>query len=332
MTTTTTLRRTRGRKASKVTPETPTIVTLPLATVPEMSMYDNYVSRNFGNFSELEIYERAYRTGWNVLNEGPTGCGKTSSAVAFAAAHQKPFYAISPNVSVEPSQLFGKYVRDNGEWVWQDGPVTDMIRNGGVLLISEVNFLPTRTGVVLFPFLDFQRQITLMDHKNEVIRAHRPDCWCDLEEDECEEKWLLVIADMNPGYAGTGDLNAAFRNRFPIQLVWDYDESVEAQLIEGSVLRALAKQFRVQNATGDIETPMATNMLIEFEAQLRIFDFDFALANLVRRFEKDERDTVRKVLEAKKSEMVTEYEALWKPTADDGFEVFGTGWVFPDAV
>jgi MoxR-like ATPase len=37
---------------------------------------------------------------------------------------------------------------------------------------------------------------------------------------------------MNPDYIGTTPLNYAFRNRFDIQIPWDYDDAVEEKLIE----------------------------------------------------------------------------------------------------
>jgi MoxR-like ATPase len=79
---------------------------------------------------------------------------------------------------------------------------------------------------------------------------------------------VLVIADMNPDYAGTQRMNPAFRNRFGIQLEWDYDDLVEAQLIESRNLLLMARQIRTDAASA-MTTPVSTNMLMEFEDIVR---------------------------------------------------------------
>lgn len=253
-----------------------------LASVPPRSLAKEYVSRKITDKQDFEIFEYAHLSHTNVLIEGPTGPGKTTSVMAYAARGQYPFYAVPSNVGVEPSQLFGKYIPDGaGSFIWQDGPVTDLVRHGGVLLINEVNFLPPRVATVLFGLLDRRREITLLDHKAEVIRAHKD---------------LLIVADMNPDYSGTQPLNQAFRNRFGIQLDWDYDEEVEASLVASKGLRELAGKLRKEYAAGRIFTPVSTNMLQEFE---RVHDFSpaFAHQNFVNHFHPDERPSITKVLQ-----------------------------------
>lgn len=248
-----------------------------IASVPPMSFSDDYVSRKISGIDDHRIFEYAHKHKINVLIEGPTGPGKTTAVLAYAARSKNAFYAIPSNVGVEPSQLFGKYIPDGqGSFIWQDGPVTDIVRNGGVLLINEVNFMPARVATVLFGLLDKRREVALLDHRAEVIKAH-PN--------------LLVVADMNPDYTGTNTLNQAFRNRFAIQLHWDYDDDVEAKLVKSQSLRTFASQIRKDYERGQIVTPMSTNMLMEFES-LAKFDFDFACANLLNHFAADERSAV----------------------------------------
>jgi MoxR-like ATPase len=66
---------------------------------------------------------------------------------------------ISGNASMEPSQMTGKFAPD-GEWfgyVWIDGPVTDVVRNGGVLLLDEVNFINPKIYTNLYSLTDGRR-------------------------------------------------------------------------------------------------------------------------------------------------------------------------------
>lgn len=309
-----------------------------VASVPEARYAKEYIGRKFGSHSDYQVFDKALENFYNVLIEGPTGPGKTSAALGYAAKRVLRFYAIPSNIGIEPSQLFGKFVPSpNGGFVWQDGPVTDIIRNGGVLLINEVNFMPERVGTVLFGLLDKRREIVLLDHHGEKIAAHRGKgkCWCD--EKNCDSKRVLVMADMNPAYEGTRPLNKAFRNRFAIQLNWDYDVTVEAKLLKSASLLNMADQMREEGRRGGLRTPVSTNMLQEFENVYDIFGMDFAIENFVNHFYDDERAAVRQTVRTFETniedELVEDEEA---DDVDDDSEdeedwgIEGVDWVYED--
>lgn len=254
-----------------------------LAFVPDASYAKTYVGRKFANGqTDFQIYDFARANQVNILIEGPTGVAKTTSVLAYAAKNKLPFYSVSSSSGTEPSQLFGKFIPSgDGSFVWQDGPVTHLFRHGGVLLLNEVNFIPTRIASVLFSALDRRRTIQLVDHKGEVIAAH-PD--------------LLIVADLNPNYLGTNKLNAAFRNRFPIQLAWDYDPSIEKKLVKSSTLHTIASKLRASYRQSEIQTPVGTNLLIEFETLAQGLGLDFAIENFTNHFDVQERESVSYVL------------------------------------
>lgn len=281
-----------------------------LASVPDKEILDKYIGRKFDNKTEFEIFEFAFRNEMNVLIEGPTGPGKTMAMRAFAAYMGKPFYSIPSNVGVEPSQLFGKLIPstdpDVGGLVWQNGPVTDLVVNGGVLLLNEVNFLPPRVATVVFGLLDERREIVLLDNKGEVCRAHRfPVCWCD-DGVDCKRQ-LFIAADMNPNYAGTIELNDAFRNRFAIQLDWDYDPEVETHLVRSTSLRDIAGMLRKQQKNGTISTPVSTNMLMEFERIVGELGIDFAATNFIGHFVEEDRAAARNALSVVRANLEADY-------------------------
>lgn len=309
-----------------------------LATVPEYAYFTDYISRTFlGGHSEFDIFDYAYANARNVLIEGPTGPGKTSASLAYAAKKKLSFYAIPTNIGIEPSQLFGKYIPGaGGGFVWQDGPVTDIIRNGGLLLINEVNFLMDRVATVLFGLLDKRREIQLLDHKGEVVAAHRGGgkgkCWCTLATKVCDSKRVLVVADMNPDYEGTRPLNKAFRNRFAIQLDWDYDENIERQLVKSGSLVDMASALRQEAAKGGFETPISTNMLQEFETIMTDLGFDFATTNFVQHFGADERAAVLQVVKTYRQNIIDDYDTddSDDDESDDDWGVEGVDWVYED--
>lgn len=261
------------------------------ARILDMSVFTEYVPRKVtSGMLDLDVFAMADAQNLNVLIEGPTGSGKTSGSMAYAAREKKMFYAVPSHSGAEQSQLFGKYVPDGkGGFVWVDGPVTTLVRHGGVLLINEVNFLPERIASVLFGLLDKRRLIQLLDHKGETILAHKD---------------LLIVADCNPGYRGTRALNEAFRNRFAIKMFWDYDDSVEQHLIKSKSLIRMAKQFR---AAGDqYRTPISTNMLIEFERFVALAGIDFAVINFLNTFPGDERSSAQLVVNTHQANIVSD--------------------------
>lgn len=291
-----------------------------VASVPAASYNKGYVHRRVSEYmDEFILFDFAMKNRKNVLIEGPTGSGKTSGVLAWAAARKLHFYSVSSSNGVEPSQLFGRMIPDDksnsGRALrWQDGPVTDIVRHGGVLLINEINFIPERISTVLFSLLDKRQEIQLVDHKGEVIKAH---------ED------FVVFADQNPDYAGTRPLNKALRNRFSIQLVWDYDAEVEKALIRTPALIAVANQFRKALQSGEYETPVSTNMLIEFEQHYKYLGYSFAVTDFINHFTIDEREPAKIVLDTHKENLVRGLDKIERltPYGDKLFdEEYGGEW------
>lgn len=189
--------------------------------------------------------------------------------------------------------MTGKYVADgNGSFAWIDGPVTDVVRNGGVLLLDEVNFISPKIYTVLYSLLDGRRAITLLDHHGETIEAHKD---------------LTIFATMNPDYIGTTPLNFAFRNRFDIQIPWDYDDKVETKLVKSKALLVVAKQLRVEANKGQYETPISTNMLQEFVNFVDPLGYEFAVENFIAHFSSDEAASVRLVFQTHEHNIKTDF-------------------------
>jgi MoxR-like ATPase len=125
--------------------------------------------------------------------------------------------------------------------------------------------------------------VPLLGHKGEVVRAHDN---------------LLIIADMNPNYRGTMQLNAAFYNRFDFKIPWNYDPVVEAELIHFPTVREVAKKLR-ELIGQEIMTPVSTNMLMEMEefCMNPSLGVDFAIQNFVAAFNSTEQSAVARMME-----------------------------------
>ena len=266
-----------------------------LATVPPIHLAKRYVHRKVYGVEDFKTFDKARANKINVLIYGPTGPGKTTAVEAWAAERGLRMATVSGNASMESRQLFGGFIPDgNGSYGWIDGPVTDVVRNGGVLLLDEMNFISPKIYTTLYPLTDGRRSITLLDHMGETIVAH-PD--------------LTIFATMNPDYIGTTPLNFAMRNRFDIQLFWDYDDAVEAKLVKSKALLLLIKQLRAEAAKGQYETPISTNMVMELEAFIEDTDlgYDFAVENFIAHFGSDEQASVRLVFQTHEHNIKTDY-------------------------
>ena len=130
--------------------------------------------------------------------------------------------------------------------------------------------------------LDKRRAITILEKGNEVVEAH-PD--------------LQIVVAYNPDYEGTKPLNYAFKNRFRVKIRLDYDPGVEASLLCLPIIQEVAAKLRSSHKAGDLETPISTNMLLEFESLAIDLSYAFAVDNFINAFGEDERQPVKEVFD-----------------------------------
>lgn len=311
------VKKTTARKTSTTKPTTAkkTVVRRKPATdkvvelnayIPDKSVAERYVGRQVRGVWDIDLLDEAVANAENILLMGDTGSGKTMLGEAYAAHRGVLYYSLPCDVSIDPTALFGKMQPTDvaGKFRWQDGPVTQIVREGGVLNISEINFMPPKIAASLYPLLDGRRYVPLLGHEGEVVRAH-PN--------------LLIIADMNPNYRGTMELNAAFKNRFDHKIYWGYDTKVEEELVKFPTLREIAKKIRAMMGT-DIQTPLSTNMLMEFEkfSCRSSLGLNYAIGNFAAAFDPDEQGSIERVLDAAKKELKSDLAfALGEQSTDD---------------
>lgn len=252
--------------------------------VPDIGFSESYISRMIDGVSDVGLLGYAMQTKANTVISGPTGPGKTSLVIAYCAKKKLPVATVQCHGAIDPASFWGGLVMDSetGTYIWQDSEITQIIRHGGVLYLDEVNFMPAKVSATFHGLLDKRRQITILEKGNEVIEAHEN---------------LQIVASYNPDYEGTKPLNAAFKNRFKLKLRFDYDPVIESSLLCLPVMQELAGKLRMAHAAGDIETPISTNMLIEFEEIAVDLGYEFAMNNFVNAFPEDERQTALEVFE-----------------------------------
>lgn len=312
-------------------------------TIPAMVFAEEYVSRSIKGVRDVDLLRYAKEAHNNVMLFGPTGPGKTSLVLAYAAQDGLPLVTVQANGAVDPNSFFGGWqprhdlsegeieqflalyervksklpddthpdtvmamataLMDRSQLMWVDSEITEVIRLGGVLYIDEVNYLPPKVAAAFHNLLDKRRQITILDKGNEVVPAS-PD--------------LQVIVAYNPDYEGTRPLNPAFKNRFKIKVRFDYDPDVEQQLVYLPVMLEVAGKLRMAHRSGDVETPTSTNMLIEFEELAIDLGYDFAVENFLNAFHDDERSSVRDVLELHSATIKDQLADMERLAAEQG--------------
>lgn len=251
--------------------------------IPDMYFYESYVPQRLGKHKDLTVLKYAKAAKYNVLMSGDTGVGKSSLVLAYCAKEKLPLVILPCNGAIEPSQVFGAPVmKEDGSIVFQESNLVQIIRHGGVIFLDEVNFMPPKVAAVLHQLLR-ERQVVLLDKGGEVIKAHT-DC--------------QVLAAYNKDYEGTRPLNEAFKNRFALKPDFKYTKEVEEQLLRMPVTVELAAKLRASRAAKDLDTPVSTNMLIEFEDLAGDLGVEFAMQNFLNAFtEGPERGAVKEVLD-----------------------------------
>lgn len=307
------------RKPRSQTPPTVGVVDDLHAYIPDPEVAKRYVGREVNGVWDIVLAKSAMQNAENILLDGDTGAGKTLFGEAAASLWQCNYYSVPCDVSVDPSALYGRQnpTEVQGVYKWQDGPVTQLFRHGGILNLSEVNFMMPKIAASLYPALDGRRYLPLLGHEGEIVRAHlgtegtRP-CWCSLPAAECNKRRVLIIADMNGKYRGTLELNAAFKNRWAHIVPWGYNSEVEEKLIGSPTIRDIAASLRVMDT--EIRTPVSTNMLMEMERFIMRpeLGIDYSFKAFASSFDVDEQNAVLRVLDLNKSKIEKDIAFLVK--------------------
>lgn len=138
---------------------------------------------------------------------GHTGVGKSEGIKAFAALLEAPVYRVNFHGMTTSDDIVGKLLPvGEGRIEFQDGGVTECVRNGGILMMEEFNAASQEVHFVLHGLFDGFGSIVLVEKDNEIVHKN-PQCH--------------IFATMNPSeytylYPGTKDLSQAFAGRWPI--------------------------------------------------------------------------------------------------------------------
>ena len=147
---------------------------------------------------EEQVFAAAFRQGMSVVLKGPTGCGKTRFVEAMAHDLDRPLVTVSCHDDLTAADLVGRFLLQDGETRWVDGPLTRAVREGAICYLDEVVEARQDTTVVIHPLADHRRQLPI-DRLGVVLDAAPGFC---------------LVVSYNPGYQSVlKDLKDSTRQR-----------------------------------------------------------------------------------------------------------------------
>jgi len=204
---------------------------------------------------ECALFEKAWRHRLPLLVKGPTGCGKTRFIAHMAARLGRGLTTVSCHDDLTAGDLTGRWLIRGGETVWQDGPLTRAVREGGVCYLDELVEARKDVTVVLHPLTD-DRRILPLERTGETLEA--------------ADGFMLVVS-YNPGYQNIlKSLKPSTRQRF-VAIEFDFPPpKVEANVVSAESGLDLSRSERlvalagnIRNLKGrDLEEGASTRLLV----------------------------------------------------------------------
>ena len=230
--------------------------------------FDGYVT--WGHFSNVAKIVKS-RKFYPIFITGLSGNGKTLMVEQVCAKLKRECYRINITAQTDEDDLLGGFRLINGNTVWQDGPVVSAMKSGGVLLLDEVD-LASRNIMCLQPVLE-GKGVFLKKIGQWVTPA----------------AGFQVFATANTKgkgsddgrFVGTGVMNEAFLDRFPITMEQPYaTKATEKKILVkagcddsdfAENLTKWAEIIRKTFAEGGIDEVVSTRRLVNIVEAWNIF-------------------------------------------------------------
>ena len=259
------------------------------AMVPDKRYAEIYTHRhvtsslNGAKNYDFDLFDEARATKHNVMLPGPTGSGKTTAGRAYAAHLGLPYASIEFSGSTNYDEAVGSVTGDEkGNARFVKGKMALVIGVPSVLNCAEVSLAHPKATAAIHGMTD-KRQELYISQTGESIEKH-PEC--------------LIIADYNPGYAGTSTLNEAFLNRFAYTIEWGYDAEVE-DIRVGANTETLLDMVRNMRTLSEMDgIDISTNSMEEFVMIARRSGIGLAGQIFLNKFTPDLRASVSDALTA----------------------------------
>ena len=197
----------------------------------------------WGYFKDIKkiVSSKAF---YPIFVTGLSGNGKTMNVSQACAAANRECIRVNITIETDEDDLLGGYRLQDGQTVWQDGPVIEAMKRGALLLLDEID-LASNKIMCLQPILEgngvFLKKI------NQFVKP---------------EKGFNVIATANTKgqgsddgkFIGTNILNEAFLERFPITI----EQAYPTNKIETKILLNVMSDKKL---TSVVDSEFATSLV-----------------------------------------------------------------------
>ena len=250
---------------------------------------DTFVS--FGNFADIK---KIIKSGlfYPTFITGLSGNGKTFSVEQACSQTKRELIRVNITIETDEDDLIGGFRLVNGETVWHNGPVTEALQRGAILLLDEIDLASNK-------ILCLQ---SILEGKGIFLKK--------TGEYITPTEGFNVFATANTKgkgsedgrFIGTNVLNEAFLERFPVTFEQSYPSSAtEQRILEGIALdlniedRAFCKYLcdwadiiRKTFYDGGIEEVISTRRLVHIIRAYSIFeDKSKAIQVCINRFDEE---------------------------------------------
>ena len=197
----------------------------------------------WGYFKDIKkiVSSKAF---YPIFVTGLSGNGKTMNVSQACAAANRECIRVNVTIETDEDDLLGGYRLQDGQTVWQDGPVIEAMKRGALLLLDEID-LASNKIMCLQPILEgngvFLKKI------NQFVKP---------------AKGFNVIATANTKgqgsddgkFIGTNILNEAFLERFPITI----EQAYPTNKIESKILLNVMSD---KGLTNKVDSEFATSLV-----------------------------------------------------------------------
>ena len=262
----------------------------------------------WGHFKHIEQIVRAKRQ-FNIFITGLSGNGKTLMVEQVCAKLKRECYRVNITAQTDEDDLLGGFRLINGSTMWQDGPVTTAMKNGGVLLLDEVD-LASRNIMCLQSVLE-----------GKGVFLKKIGQWVTPAEG------FTVFATANTKgkgsddgrFVGTAIMNEAFLDRFPVTMEQPYaTRATERKILDkagcddknfADNLTKWAEIIRKTFAEGGVDEVVSTRRLVNIVDANNIFgDKRLALNFCMSRFDDLTKKSLMDLYEKVDADMPAEGE------------------------
>jgi uncharacterized protein YlaI len=256
------------------------------------SSAERYINRYIGNGKGKVLDEDVLRFHFtskdpllkNVLLIGETGVGKSLLIRFFCHKHKIPYYRVVMNGGTTVEDIIGQNIMDeNGKLKFEYQVLIKFMQKGGIFVFDEINAGQKDILHILNSITDFERKAIVTQHKGEVIQA--------------VDKFLVVACMNPPAEYDLAEMSKSLKSRF-CPYYFDYDEKVDKQVLGNDTnLLNFARSVRTARLNKQIDTPLSTRDLRQYQLIKAGLGDEVAKEMLVNKFHNGEKQVVRTMIE-----------------------------------